>query len=170
MRELIKTRPSFFLRWDFAFESGFVDHLRREVSQEEFASICQKAGEQASSLKSIEAFNAQRSQTPAPRYILAGGAIRPGATTPIPLLFDGTTVMLLDSKCGLFADILARVALVAPPRKGEASRILHKPLEASQKTWARPEFAVVHDAMTSTAEVWSWPEAWEALKAWAANP
>jgi len=165
MSEQSKKRPSFFLRADYALECGFVDNLRREVSSEEYARICEKGGEPFSWREFAE-FNRDRAATLAPRFLLISGVIRPGDTTPMPGLCDGKTWFFPDRKCGLFADVLARSAVVAPARKGEESRLVPTTLVEARKRWVHPDFAVLHDAETSTAEVLPWTAAYAEIRDW----
>lgn len=165
MSEQNRKRPSFFLRSDYAFESGFVENLRREVSSAEYARICEKIGEPFS-WGAFAEYNRQRSVTAAPRLLLISGLTRPGDMGPVHGLCDGRTWFFPDPKCGLFADVLARTAVVAPARKGEESRLMPTTLTECRKRWVHPDFAVLHDAETSRAEVVPWTAAYTEIRDW----
>lgn len=166
MNEIPKQRPSFHLRSDFAFEIGFVDTLRAPVTAESFAETCRTTLKQVFSWTAFQVFNRDRAQYAAPRYILAGGTIRPGQTTPIPFLTDGARWFFPPPDDGLFADLLARVGVVVKPPKGQLSAVYSQPLETVSQKWTHPEWCVLHDAESSTGEVWSMKEACDALCAW----
>lgn len=167
MSEISNTRPSFFLRWDFALEIGFVDFLRKPVSVAEYAAVLNKGGTEAFSWRSYEDYNRARASTPLPRYVMASAMIEPGDLTGIPSLYDGRTWYSPEKSCGLFAELVARVGIVAPPEAGRSSQIYPNPLSAPRDRWRAAKCAVIHDSATSIATVWPWSEARTAIEAWA---
>ena len=161
-----QVRPYFHLRWDFSIEVGFLDKVRAPDSPAVFARRRMKSGDASFSWAAFRLHNERRAATPVPRYILFGGIVAPGKTDPVPWIFSGVDCYFPRPDCGLIADLLARVAAVAPPGAGEASRVFAASIEKPRERWTAPDFGVLHDAERSKAEIWQWQDACRFLSVW----
>lgn len=145
-------RYRFKFRFDFALEIGYMDAVRAAVTEASFAAMCRTKLNEAFSWVGFRTHNEVRSQRACPRYLLAGGIIRPKSRTPSPFLTDGET-WFFPPESGLFWDLVKRVEVGVKPPKGVASAIYPASRALADETWAYPPMCVVHDAETGIAEV-----------------
>jgi len=156
--EFLRQLPCFHLRFDFAAELGFLDHVRQPLTTEAAAAYCRRVLRQVFSFAEVAAINAQRRQYPLPRFFMYLGAVAPTAKDVHPWITDGPSWFRTEDQ-GLFSDMVgrARVALGGPP--GQLTLIYPLVPAAPVDQWILPDLVVLHDTRQSVATVIALPSA-----------
>jgi hypothetical protein len=156
--ELPANVPLFKLRFDFAIELGFLDHMRAPVTPQVLADYCRLVFKKPFAHGEAQKLNALTRQYPYKRFFLYCGLIAPQQTDCRPWIFDGRHWLPTEAE-GLYRDMLDRAALAEGRPVGGRPEIFPLPLATPVDRWTYPTRVVLHDTHRALAGVVSYATA-----------
>ncbi|PTY08277.1 hypothetical protein DB347_01450 [Opitutaceae bacterium EW11] len=150
MLQLPPRIPSFFLRFDFPIEAGYLDLARSPLPAHKVLAECQKQKKEFSP-QLLEYVNASRACRKLRRFYQYTVISDKNATDPILRISDGDTPLWLQWN-GLFADLLCRVDAHLSTM-GEAPKALFARESPEGQQYAPGAYSVLHDTESSRAVV-----------------
>ncbi len=155
--------PIFHLRFDFAGELGFLDHVRQPLPLEAAAEYCRRVLKKAFSFSAARAINAERQRYRPPRFFMYVVAIPPKSKEWQYWIHDGVSWMRTDDQ-GLFVDMLTRATVAQGKPPGTPTPLFPLVPAEPLDRWRLASMAVLHDTQRSLAAVVLFAQAQDHLK------
>ncbi len=150
MLQLPSKTPSFFLRFDFPVEAGYLDLARAPLPAHKVLAECRKQNKEFSP-QLLEHVNAARACRKLKRFYQYTVITDKNATDPILRISDGDIPLWLLWN-GLFADLLCRVDAHLSTL-GEAPQALFLWQSPVDQQYVPGAYTVLHDTESSRAVV-----------------
>jgi hypothetical protein len=154
--ELPKDVTRFRLRFDFAIEMGYQDHVRTVIAEKAEAERCKRQRKEQLTQEEVEKL-AELGGYANRRFFLYFGLIAPKQSAPRPWIWEGSTWFRVAEEAGLYRDMLSRAALSTGRPLDAPPAIYPRPTRSPAQYWTYPGWVVLHDTRQALAAVVPYP-------------